>query len=436
MKRTYLLVLSLILLFPLTSRALTVEEEKKYGKEIYLQIAQSAPINNDPYISLYLHGIMARLESATTVPFPITLTVIESQTINAFATIGGYIYVTTGLIGLCDNEEELAGVMGHELAHITRRHVAKRMEKEKYLNIGMLAAVLAGALVGSPALMVGGMASAQAVALKYSRDDEAEADRVGSTTADKAGYSGMGISEFLKKLRVGGRDTTIPQYLVTHPFHEDRIISAESTWPASKTKVDTAFFPFVAVRANVLHRPPGSGVKEIWLGRYEKDRSDARNAYAASLVYMATGDISDAVKAAGEIRSPYSNLFIGEILVNAKRFGEAIEVLKGQTDPVARLFLAKAYEGKGDGQMAVGTLQGLTEYGPAYPEIYYKLGMISGMAGKEAQGYEYLGRFYMVTGKNDLAKSSIEKAISKYGINSKEAQELLRLLDQIKAQKS
>src|SRR5512136_2166439 len=85
------------LCLPLLSHALSVEEERKYGKEIYLQIANSVPINTDPYISLYIRQIKARLEGVTSLPFPITLTVIQSQTVNAFATIGGYIYLTTGL---------------------------------------------------------------------------------------------------------------------------------------------------------------------------------------------------------------------------------------------------------------------------------------------------------------------------------------------------
>ena len=157
-RQRFLVIVVLILIIPVTLWGLTVEEEKKYGKEIYQQIAGSTPINSDPYISLYLPGIKGRLEDASTQPFPITLTVIDSPTINAFATIGGYIYVTTGLIGFCDTEEQLAGVLSHELAHITRRHVAKRLEKEKYLNIGMIAAALEAALVGEPAVMTMGMA--------------------------------------------------------------------------------------------------------------------------------------------------------------------------------------------------------------------------------------------------------------------------------------
>lgn len=429
-------VLFLVLALPLALFGLTTEEEKKYGKQMYLQIAGSAPINNDPYISIYLQGIKNRLEGATNLPFPITLTIIESQTVNAFASIGGYIYVTTGLIGFSESEEECAGVLAHELAHITRRHVAKRLEKEKYINVGMLATMLAAALVGDSkakeAIMVGGMASAQTLSLKYSREDEDEADRLGAAVADRAGYSGLGIAEFLKKLRSSGRETMIPQYLLTHPYHEERIVRIEGAWGDSKTRVDTSFYPFLAIRANLLHRPPGAGTKEIWQNKYRKDMNDPTNAYGASLAFMSAGNTDESVKVASKIRSPYRNLFLGEMLVYARKWKEAEEALEAQKEPIPSFLLAKAYEGNGKTEMAVSTLRNLVPYGPAFPEIYYKLGMLSGRTGKEAEGYEYLGKYYLETGKHDLAKTNLEKAVSRYGINSKEAQELLKLLDGMK----
>lgn len=434
----FTLILSLS--FSSLSHGLTVEEEKKYGKEIYLQIANTVPINTDPYISLYLQDIKSRLEEVTSVPFPITLTVIQSQTANAFATIGGYIYITTGLIGLSETEEELAGVLAHELAHITRRHIAKRVEKEKYINIGMLATMLAGILVGGDpkakeAIMVGGRAAAQTLSLKYSRDDEDDADRSGTIYSDRAGYNPVGVADFLKKLRVAGRETTIPQYLMTHPYHEERIIKIENAWPDGSTKINTSFYPYLVVRANVLHRPPGTGTKEIWLNRYKRDKDSPTNAYGAALVYMTMGKIPESINTASEIKSPYRNLFIGEAFLNGRQFAEAIEVLKYRQDQVSKLFLAKAYDGQGNIEMAAKTYKDLLPYGPSYPEIFYRLGMLTGRMGLEGMGHEYLGRYYMEIGKYDLAKTNIEKAINKYGINSRESQELLKILDEFKKAK-
>src|SRR5512139_1264295 len=117
--------------------ALTNEEELKLGKEVYLQIARAIPTNNDPYVSFYLNDIRAKLENKTTMPFPLVLTVIDSAEVNAFATPGGYVYIASGLVANCDNEDEVAGVMAHEFAHIKKRHIARRAEKEKYFTATM-----------------------------------------------------------------------------------------------------------------------------------------------------------------------------------------------------------------------------------------------------------------------------------------------------------
>ncbi|MBA4389563.1 MAG: hypothetical protein C0399_01325 [Syntrophus sp. (in: bacteria)] len=438
MKHKSILILTCIIFFAASSlsRALTNEEEKKYGKEIYREIIQSVPVNNDPYISLHLQTIKNSLETKAVLPFPGTLTIIDSPTIDAFATMGGYVYITTGLIGMCDKEEELAGVVAHEFAHIKKRHIAKRMEKQKYLNIAslstMLLAMLAGNSPAGSAIMATGMGGAQAMSLKYSREDEEEADREGSTIANKAGYGGLGSAEFLKKLRASGGDKLLPQYLLTHPYHEERIIALESMWPENKVLIDSPLFPYLAIRAQLLYKSRGAGSDDIFINRYLKDKSNPVNNYAASLIYSLKGDAEGSIRTARENTSPSKNLFLGEMFVNARKFQDAIDILKDNRDPIARFLLAKGYDGLGKTEMAVAAFKELLFYGNSFPEVYYRLGMLFGRTGEEAKGYDYLGRFYLETGKFSLAKTNLEKAVSRYGINSPEAREAMRLLDSLK----
>jgi predicted Zn-dependent protease len=438
MKHKSFLIYTLILVFAISSLsfALTYDEEKKFGKEIYREIVQAIPVNNDPYISLTADIIKKRLEEKAMMPFPVTLTIIDSETIDAFATMGGYVYITTGLIGMCDKEEELAGVIAHEFGHVKKRHISKRMEKEKYLSIGMLSTMLLGMLVGggsSPdAIIVSGLAGAQTMALKYSRDDEEEADREGSIIADKAGYGGLGSAMFLKKLRIAGTDKLLPQYLLTHPYHEARIIFLERMWEKNKVTVEAPFFPYLALRAQILHKSARVGGDDILINRYQKDKTDPVNNYAVCLVYSLKGNTDESIKIAGENKSSFRNLFLGEMFNNARKFSEAADVLKTNTEPVARFFLAKAYEGQNKDEMAISTLKELISYGNVFPEIYYRLGMLYGRTGEEAKGYDYLGRFYVETGKFNLARTNLEKAVSRYGINSPEAKEALLILDSIK----
>jgi beta-barrel assembly-enhancing protease len=438
MKYKRFLPFALIIAFATSSLsfALTYDEENKYGKEIYREIIQVVPVNNDPYISLAADSIKKKLEDKALLPFPVTLTIIDSESVDAFATMGGYVYITTGLIGMCDKEEELAGVVAHEFAHIKKRHIAKRMEKEKYINIGMITTMLLGMLVGGgstpEAIITSGMAGAQALSLKYSREDEEEADREGSTIADKAGYGGLGSAMFLKKLRTGGLDKLLPQYLLTHPYYEARIIFLEGMWEKNKVTIDAPLFPYLALRAQVLHKSARVGGNDIIINRYLKDKADPVNNYAACLVYSLKGNGDESIRVASENKSSYKNLFLGEMFINARKFPEAVDVLKASTEPVARFLLAKAYEGQIKNEMAISTLKEIVSYGSVFPEIYYRLGMLYGRTGAEAMGYDYLGRFYVETGKFALAKTNLEKAVSRYGINSPEAKEVLQILDSIK----
>jgi predicted Zn-dependent protease len=436
----YIRFLSFVLILAFTtsslSFALTYDEEIKYGKEIYREIIQVVPVNNDPYISLAVDSIKKRLENKAQMPFPVTLTIIDSESVDAFATMGGYVYITTGLIGMCDKEEELAGVVSHEFSHIKKRHIAKRMEKEKYINIGMIATMLAGIIAGggsaSEAIITSGMAGAQAMSLKFSREDEEEADREGSTIADKAGYGGLGSALFLKKLRTGGLDKLLPQYLLTHPYYEARIIFLESMWEKNRVTMEAPFFPYLALRAQILHKSARVGGDDIIINRYLKDKADPVNNYGACLVYSLKGNGGESIRLAGENKSSYKNLFQGEMFINARKFPEAVDVLKTGTEPVAQFLLAKAYEGQSKNEMAISTLKEIVSYGSVFPEIYYRLGMLYGRTGAEAKGYDYLGRFYVETGKFALAKTNLEKAVSRYGINSPEAKEVLQILESIK----
>jgi predicted Zn-dependent protease len=199
--------------------------------------------------------------------------------------------------------------------------------------------------------------------------------------------------------------------------------------------VEAPLFPYLALRAQILHKSARVGGDDIIINRYLKDKADPVNNYAACLVYSLKGDADESIGVAGENKSSFKNIFMGEMFIDAQKFPEAVDVLKTGTEPVARFLLAKAYEGQGKNETAISTLKGLLSYGSIFPEIYYRLGMLYGRTGEEARGYDYLGRFYVETGKLALAKTNLEKAVSRYGINSPEAKEVLQILDSIKKDK-
>jgi beta-barrel assembly-enhancing protease len=439
MKLRHVVAILLLFFFPSSLLALTLDEEKKYGRQVYVEISKSTGLYSDPYVSIYMGIIKTRLESAADLPLPIKLTIIESSTLDAFATVGGYVFMTTGLMEQADKEEEIAGVLGHEFGHVGKRHVAKTLEKEKFLSWATVAAMLLSLLAPDPnakaALMASGMGAGQTVALGYSRQNEDEADMAGVATTEKAGYSGLGSAEFLKKIMTGD-EKNVPQYLLTHPYSADRVIRIEerAAKPA-RTRVDDSLFPFLLARLNIVGKPLSPQKEEIWLNRYRKNPKDPVSAYAAALVYTIKGDHKEALDLLSNIDFPYRPLFLGEFYVNSNRYNEAVEVLSGQSHPIGRFYLAKGYEGQGNLAMAGQIYKELIPYASTYPEIYQRIGMACGRQGDEGGGYEYLGRYYLETGKDVPAKINLEKAIAKYGINAPESEELLMLLDTIPGQK-
>ena len=203
-RRTYQFGFALILIifflfgsFARGSLAMTTEEEKKLGKKIFFEIEKEVEVIRDPTLQAFIdrigHSLVAQIDPS---PFEFKFCMISAPDPNAFAIPGGYIFVTTGLIVLAENEQEVAGVLSHEISHVTARHVAQMIERSKRINIATLAAIIAGALLGgggraSEAVATTAMASAEALALKYTREMETDADQNGLNLLVKAGYDPM-----------------------------------------------------------------------------------------------------------------------------------------------------------------------------------------------------------------------------------------------------
>jgi predicted Zn-dependent protease len=437
MKFTRLIAfLLLCFLLPGPSWSLTLDDESKYGRQVFVDISRSARIYADPFVCIQMAIIKQRLEPAADLPLPIKLSIIDSPVLDAFATVGGYVFMTTGILEQADREEEIVGILGHEFSHVGRRHVAKSMEKEKYISWASIATMVLALLAPTPAakaaLLTGGMGAGQTLALKYTRENEEEADRFGVATCERAGYNGAGSADFLKRLATTSLEKTVPQYLLTHPYSADRAIRIQQMARPIKTKWDVSLFPFVIARVAIVGKPVGAQNEDIWVNRYRRDPKDPVSTYGAALIYAMKGDTDRAISMVKSMDSPWKPLFLGEFLVNSRRFKEAVEILGSQTHPVAGYYLARAYEGLGDLQTASRIFGELAPYADTFPEIYQRMAMVIGRLGYEAGGYDYLGRYYLEMGRLGPARMNLEKAVTKYGINSGEAAEAMKLLEAIR----
>jgi len=194
---------------------LSNRQEVALGRQMDEQLMsqQFRPYRNSQ-VNEYINEIGQRLvpvSDRTNIPY--TFRVVESDQINAFATMGGYTYVTTGLLRAADNEAQVAGVLGHEMGHIASRHVVENLQ-ERALQAGI---ATAAGLDRNQAVAIG---LELALNRPNSREDEFEADERGLATMVRAGYAPRGMVDFMEKLR-GQR--SVPTFLSTHPGAGDRV---------------------------------------------------------------------------------------------------------------------------------------------------------------------------------------------------------------------
>ena len=214
----------------------SIQDEVELGKEFNVLIRTQFPVIHDPVINGYLNDLLHRISSAMPPqPFPLNISLVKDKSLNAFAAPAGYLFLHTGLILAMEQEAELAGVIAHELAHVSQRHLAERIGQSKLIALGTLAGMLAGAMLGGTgdlgqAVSMGSVAGGQAAALKYTRDNEREADQIGLNYLVGSGFNGSGMLQSFKRIQehnlLGGVNRP-PDYMLTHPGIPERIHSLE-----------------------------------------------------------------------------------------------------------------------------------------------------------------------------------------------------------------
>ncbi len=224
----------------------SVEDDVRVGREAHPQILeQYGGSVGDPAVERYVQSLGTRLESVSELSeLDFTFTVLDSDIVNAFALPGGYVYVTRGLMALADDEAELAGVIGHEIGHVTARHGASRQAAGTLATtIGSVGGALLGAYLGGQAgADLGGQLGQTAsygLVMTYSRSQEYEADELGVRYLDRAGYDPMAMADFLEALQTsaelqgklaGGAlsRSVIDSFFASHPDAPDRVARART----------------------------------------------------------------------------------------------------------------------------------------------------------------------------------------------------------------
>ena len=249
--------------------------ERRIGESIMRDIRLREPSYiDDVEVTTYLNTLGARLSAATPEAGRyFEFFAIRDATLNAFALPGGYIGVHSGLILAAQSESELAGVLAHEIAHVTQKHLARLMGKQNQAQITQWLAIAVAILAArsssdaSQAAMVAGTAAGVQTMLNYSREFEHEADRIGIQTLEKAGFDVRGMAAFFERMQKFGRlyENNAPGYLRTHPLTTDRISDMENrTLNAHYRQVaDSAEFQLVRAKLRAARGTPQEAVADF-----------------------------------------------------------------------------------------------------------------------------------------------------------------------------
>lgn len=212
------------------------ESEASIGAKQHTQIIKEyGGVYNNPALAAYVNEVGQRVARNTERPeVRYTFTLLDSPVVNAFALPGGYVYVTRGLLAVANDEAELAGVLGHEIGHVTARHQAARYSQGLLTSLG---AAVIGAAVGDDGVTKALGLGNNLYMSSYSRDQESQADDLGIRYLSRAGYDTFAVSDFLHAMgdydatesRVEGKEEKGFSYFSSHPQTGDRVAKASST---------------------------------------------------------------------------------------------------------------------------------------------------------------------------------------------------------------
>ncbi len=409
---------------PDDARAMSSADERRLGEEFDLAARARLPLITDVEVTHFVRRIGQRVAGTLgSQEFPYQFFVVRDPRINAFAVPGGYIYAHAGLLTRASNEEEFAGVLGHEIAHVQAHHLARQRDSARLMNhvalLGMLLSIV------QPAIGAGTAAASAASQLEYQREFEQEADYLGVRYVRDAGYDPHGMLDFFKKLLDEQRTTPTftPPYLLSHPLTETRLSNLEAVlrtpqWDRTQRTTASVELERVQVLVRARMEPP-QDVVAAYRRRADADASSGLARQLLGLAQLETGQFDAArqsFEAARHLGVAAVDGDLGRAWLRQRQPGRARECLERavQTtpdDPVAHHNLALALQADGDLTGALRAFTRATSLAPEDAETQYGLGMLLGRTGDTGAGLYHLGVAHALRGEYSEAVSCFDRAL-------------------------
>ena len=422
---------------PGTAFCMSIEAEEKLGRQYLAEVKRQVNLVDDDFAEEYISNLASYITShLDSKPFPFNFYIINDRQLNAFAAPGGHIFLYTGLIEMMDLDQ-LAGIICHEMAHVTLRHISNQVEKGKIVGLATMAGILAGAMLGgeaADAMIVGSLAAGQQVMLSYTREDERQADAMGLTYSSNSGFNSSAMIGALTKIQQGQYNIDeIPAYLLTHPLGPERMSNIESlvvlfpTNPIEKDNIapfreDYTLLKTIlkakysdTVRAEKafneeLQEDPDSSLAHLGIAFILKGRAE----YA--------GAIDHFQKALKGMSDPFLALrYISETYQLMGKNEEAIKLLEDamksgyRNDKSSLFLLATAYQNQEEYQKAAEIYERLTFMEPVKDQLFYELGMSYGRQDKLGLAHYNFGIYFKRINRMEESLFHFQKAMELAG---------------------
>lgn len=401
---------------------LSARDEEKIANQILKQVATSEDVLDDAEITDYLQALGKRLgASSPDKQQKFRFFVVQDKTINAFAMPGGVIGVHTGLFVSANSESELASVLGHEIGHVTQHHLARMLASQKYDMFKNIAATALALLVArsNPDAAMGAMATASAAGIQrqldYTREHEREADRVGLTILQDAGFDVRAMPAFFTTLQRATRfaDGNMPSYLRTHPLTSERIADIGNRVQNLPYKQVTESPAFSLMRAKIraLQGGPSQMVEEfkhnIAEGRFQNEQAEH---YGLAYAYLRA---SQAKNAQQEVQWLEQHGMVSPYLVTLK----AVTLAKlGQVPEAQAQFLEGLQRYPQHRMLAQGQAESLIRSNQWAQAITFIQKQVVNFP-EDPKFYDWLAEAYQAQGKQMLRHQALGEAyVRKYDL--------------------
>ena len=420
-----------------SSGTVSLAQEYQLGRVWLMSLRSRVPIVTDPLLQSYLEHLTYKLASHSELKDRrLDVVIIDNPHMNAFAVPGGVIGVNNGLFLYADNEAQLASILSHELAHVSQRHYARGLEAQRRSTLptmaGLLAGVVLAATVGGDAGMAA-IASTQAASaqnrLNFSRQNEQEADRIGTQTLVRAGMDPYATADMFENMQQASRysGNRVPEFLRTHPVTASRISDARDRarlYPPQTYTNDDLMYQLMRARVELHFAKNSWEAVQLFQSKLSASDDEVDSAaaqYGLVLALTDSGDYQAANKYLQPLRraQPHQVAYIvaeAQLNIATKNYRAAVNLLNealslSPGNHPLTMTLARALILAGEPAQAEVILEAHAKLYPRDPAVWFLLAETYGLAGNIVGVHRARAEYFLLNGQLDSAEKQLGYAL-------------------------